>query len=68
MSARKRKRASTRKSVDWRNRTVGELVDAFAEYARLVRDGADPIEALHGHVCGPDCWHEQMRAALRRRS
>lgn len=21
--------------------------------------GGDPIEALHGHVCGADCWHNE---------
>lgn len=26
---------------------------------RLERAGGDAIEALHGHVCGPDCWHNQ---------
>lgn len=22
---------------------------------------ADPIEALHGHYCGPGCWHYALR-------
>jgi hypothetical protein len=67
VSARKRNRASSRKSADWRSLTVGELVDAFSEYARLVRDGADPIEAMHSHLCGPNCWHEQMKSSLKSR-
>jgi len=39
--------------------------EGIAEVKRYVRDveaGADPIEALHGHVCGPDCWHGQNRS------
>jgi hypothetical protein len=32
----------------------GEL----ARFARDVEAGADPIEAMHGHVCGPGCWHK----------
>lgn len=35
-----------------------------AELRRYVRDveaGADPIEALHGHVCGEHCWHQQFK-------
>jgi len=22
--------------------------------------GLDPIEAMHGHVCGPTCWHTAL--------
>ena len=29
------------------------------DYVRDVRGGADPIEALHGHVCSAECWHGQ---------
>jgi len=35
----------------------GEL----ARFARDVEAGTDPIEAMHGHKCGPDCWHQQGR-------
>lgn len=38
-------------------KTRRELRKAFREYDRKVAAGADPIEALHGHVCGPGCWH-----------
>jgi hypothetical protein len=30
---------------------------ALAEWYELVSHGADPIEAMHGHLCGPRCWH-----------
>lgn len=53
------------------------IFDAFLEdprgviadlrrYARDVEGGADPIEALHGHICGPDCWHQQLGAHLKK--
>lgn len=34
-----------------------ELLEAFRTYASQVAAGADPIEALSGHLCGPRCWH-----------
>jgi hypothetical protein len=34
-----------------------KLFDEIRDYLELVSAGADPIEALHGHICGPDCWH-----------
>lgn len=40
-----------------REQKLGDIVDRFKEYADNVRDGADPIEAMHGHLCGPKCWH-----------
>jgi hypothetical protein len=24
-------------------------------------DAPDPIEAMHGHVCSPNCWHNAGR-------
>jgi hypothetical protein len=33
---------------------------ALADYLDQVDAGADPIEALSGHVCHPTCWHRQM--------
>lgn len=38
--------------------------DALKTYLKAVKNGADPIEALHGHVCGPTCWHEQFKKAF----
>lgn len=36
-------------------------MNAFlAEMQRIlqsIKNGNDPIEALHGHICRPDCWH-----------
>lgn len=30
---------------------------ALKDWKKLVDNGADPIEAMHGHKCGPGCWH-----------
>ena len=40
-----------------KKRSLGELFDEIRTYVKNVADGADPIEALHGHVCGRGCWH-----------
>lgn len=34
-------------------------VEDFRDYLRRLKEhpDADPIELLHGHVCGPRCWH-----------
>lgn len=37
-------------------------LDEVKRYVRDVRGGADPIEALHGHVCSAECWHGQAGA------
>jgi len=48
--------------------TVGSLVDKAKFYAEAVSYGADPIEAMHGHLCGPHCMHwEAMGAAQKAR-
>lgn len=54
-----------------REQKVGDLVDQFQQYSENVANGADPIEALSGHLCGPHCWHwdnidENRRARLRK--
>lgn len=41
--------------VDPKKRKV--LREKLQEYNRAVAAGADPIEALHGHICSPNCWH-----------
>jgi hypothetical protein len=38
---------------------LAEVARAFIGWAKLVEGGADPIEAFHGHVCSPSCWHQQ---------
>ncbi len=50
---------------------VGDLLGKFKEYAENVRDGADPIEAMSGHLCGPRCWHwptmsDEQKAKLKK--
>lgn len=42
----------------------------FEELKRIldaVDHGADPIEALHGHLCGPKCWHWEALSEERKR-
>ncbi len=34
-----------------------QLLEDIAEWGRNVEAGADPIEAAHGHLCGPGCLH-----------
>jgi len=50
---------------------VGDLAAKFKQYAENVRDGADPIEAMSGHLCGPHCMHwgtmsEEQRKKLKK--
>lgn len=33
------------------------LFEEFRRWGAEIAHGADPIEALHGHLCGPKCWH-----------
>jgi hypothetical protein len=40
-----------------RRYTLGEVFQEIGRYVKDVSEGADPIEALHGHVCGRGCWH-----------
>ena len=40
-----------------KDQRIGDLVGKAEQYAKNVEAGADPIEALHGHLCGPDCMH-----------
>jgi chromosome condensin MukBEF MukE localization factor len=40
-----------------KDKTIGQIVEDVRTYARNVEAGADPIEALHGHLCGPGCTH-----------
>lgn len=44
------------------NRTrprLGEILLKLMTWLDRVRAGADPIEAMGGHVCDPECWHRQ---------
>ena len=38
-------------------KTWSELWAAYTKYVRAIEAGADPIEAMHGHYCGPTCIH-----------
>jgi hypothetical protein len=40
-----------------RDRKVGDLYDQAKLWAAAVEHGADPIQAMHGHLCGPKCMH-----------
>ena len=40
-----------------REQKVGDLYDRAKLWADAVSHGADPIEAMHGHLCGPECMH-----------
>lgn len=43
---------------------AGGIIRDLKRYVNAVKGGADPIEAMHGHICGPHCWHEQMKKAM----
>ena len=41
-----------------KRRNFGFLLSEVSRWAKDVKEGADPIEALHGHVCRHDeCMH-----------
>jgi len=42
------------------------LLKDLVEYYENVKAGADPIEALHGHLCGPKCLHWSSMTRERR--
>jgi hypothetical protein len=50
-------RESRRRRLDDILKNPGKYLRALRDWAKLVREGADPIEAMHGHKCGPSCWH-----------
>jgi hypothetical protein len=38
---------------------VADVVEFVQDWDNRLEDaGGDVIEALHGHKCGPDCWHK----------
>jgi len=43
------------------------LMDIVKEYVEQLGDGADPVEALSGHLCGPGCWHWDTMSDERKR-
>lgn len=49
-----------------REQKVGDLYDRARSLAEAVAHGADPIEAMHGHLCGPDCMHWDTISAERK--
>ena len=46
-----------------RDRKVGDLYDQGKLWVQAVEHGADPIEAMHGHLCGPECMHWEALSA-----
>jgi len=49
-----------------REQKVGDLYDRAKLWADAVSHGADPIEAMHGHLCGPECEHWETMSAERK--
>lgn len=49
-----------------REQKVGDLYDRAKFWADAVSYGADPIEAMHGHLCGPECKHWETMSAERK--
>lgn len=49
-----------------REQKVGDLYDRAKFWADAVGYGADPIEAMHGHLCGPECMHWETMSAERK--
>lgn len=43
-----------------------DLFESISEWYTNVKAGADPIEALHGHLCGPHCFHWMSTTKERR--
>jgi hypothetical protein len=39
------------------------IIRDLRKYVAAVKGGADPIEAMHGHICRPGCWHDRMKKA-----
>jgi len=42
-------------------------LEDLKQWWSAVTHGADPIEALSGHLCGPDCWHWAALSEERKR-
>jgi hypothetical protein len=49
-----------------RDQKVGDLYDRAKFWTEAVAHGADPIEAIHGHLCGPECMHWETISAERK--
>jgi hypothetical protein len=55
------------KTINDRVRELGfaGVVREFVRYFRDIEAGADPIEAMHGHICDANCWHNQLKKVKR---
>lgn len=42
------------------------LLDDLRSWVDAIDHGADPIEALSGHLCGPRCWHWEVISGERK--
>lgn len=47
--------------------TLGAAVKRAVDFLGDVKTGVDPIEAMHGHVCSPTCWHSVLGQAWDRK-
>ena len=45
---------------------LGEVLQDLKQLLEAGAHGADPIEALSGHLCGPRCWHWEALSEERR--
>ena len=41
--------------------------EALKRWLDVCSHGADPVEALSGHLCGPQCWHWEALSEERKR-
>jgi hypothetical protein len=46
---------------------IKDVWTALVDWKTVVRYGADPIEAISGHLCGPNCLHWTSLSEERRR-
>jgi hypothetical protein len=50
-----------------RPQSLPEMLRILATWLDQVALGADPIEVMHGHLCGPGCLHWDTMPAARKK-
>jgi hypothetical protein len=52
-----------RKVLDWffEPGVAKRVKEELLAQVEAMKAGSDPIEAMHGHRCNPNCWHEQLK-------